>query len=152
MRDFKFKEMKLERLNKTKSDLYRYLYRKMFTEKNDLLDILQENMLSGSSDLYVWVTVNDQPVSGVVGPGLLVVAAAASWPALPLSRHLQHRENIQENFPNGFASAAQDLSKLNRGTGSVVDPEFLFQTGSGSGSGSDLFFHTKVNLKQFLTM
>jgi len=28
------------------------------------------------------------------------------------------------------------------------DPEFLFQTGSGS----DLFFHTKVDLKQFLTM
>jgi len=36
------------------------------------------------------------------------------------------------------------------GSGSFwSDPEFLFQTGSGSRSGSDLFFHSTVNLKQF---
>jgi hypothetical protein len=40
--------------------------------------------------LNVWGAVHDQPVSGVIGPGLLVVAAAPSWPALPSPRHLTH--------------------------------------------------------------
>jgi len=36
--------------------------------------------------------------------------------------------------------------------GSYPDPEFSFQTGSGSGPGFNLFFYTTVILKQFQTM